>query len=161
MQIDLGLMKRVYDRISASDLGLDDALAIERGEGVKSPSISTVYIWLDESKELQEMSARARARQAEWLGDQLIKIAREDRPGVMMKRIRRKDGTEVVKIRQDNSTRSRLHYDAIVRRMGQLAPRKYGESLIHRGDADNPIEVITREEAIGKLLGHREAQKPD
>ena len=161
MEIPFDLMKRVYDLMSHSDLGIEDALAAERGPGVVSPSVSLVYVWLRESKELQELAARAKANQADWLADQLIKIAKNPLETVVVKRIRRKDGTEITKIRTDNTQRSRLHFDAIRIRIGQLSPKRYGEAMILRGDRENPIEVISREEAIGKLLGHREAQKPD
>ena len=60
-----------------------------------SPSVSLVYVWLRESKELQELAARAKANQADWLADQLIKIAKNPLETVVVKRIRRSWPTSV------------------------------------------------------------------
>ena len=165
MDIPFELMEQIFERVATSDVGLHTALKEFQARGIITPSISVVYKMMDSDKSLQEIAARARARQADYLSELAAEVAKNPWPSTITKRVRRKqkDGSyiEVVKTRTDNTERTKLYLQTIARRASQLAPKKYGEALIHRGDADNPIEVITREEAIGKLLGHREAQKPD
>lgn len=86
------------------------------------PSRSTVYNWIDDNADLLDKYTRARERQADFLADEIVKIA--DNP-------------------EGDWQRDRLRVEARKWTAAKLRPRKYGERVTHAGDKDNPI--TTRE----------------
>ncbi len=84
------------------------------------PSSSMVYRWLDQREEFREAYARARQRQADYLAEEIKDIS-------------------------DNSTdwnKARLQVDTRKWIAARLAPRKYGDRLLH-SDADlGPLRLV-------------------
>ena len=149
MEIPFDLMEQIFDRIATSDRGLHFVLDEFRAKGFDVPSPMTVYRWLDASKELQELAARARARQADYLSELAAEVAKNPWPSTITKTVRRKqkDGSyiEVVKTRTDNTERTKLYLQTIARRASQLAPKKYGDRVHqeHSGPDGGPLQIIS------------------
>lgn len=99
------------------------------------PCIATIYVWFSKHSEFVEQYARAREDQADTLADEIIDIA-DDKTGDT---IVDKDGNERADTEWIN--RSRLRVDARKWVASKLKPKKYGDSMTHKGDAAEPISV--------------------
>jgi len=116
------------------DINAEANPGLERQAWTKIITLHQIWTWLEENKEFSNQYARAREKQAEYLGDLQMAEAHQPRIGEYRKRYREVDSqgralNEKVEIRQDdNVARSRLVCDVIDRRMKQLAPKKYRES---------------------------------
>jgi hypothetical protein len=129
------------------------------------PKYSTITGWLADKPEFSEKYARAREAQADYLAEQILELADKSRKGKKTEsklvEIKDADGKlttapEIKTITGDMVERSRLQIDARKWYASKLAPKKYGDTLKHTGDPDNPVHVkVDREELIGKLIGNR------
>jgi hypothetical protein len=132
------IAEMVWDRIAQNDVGLDEVLETLANQGVVVPSRAVWYVWLRSTPEMQENSARAREMQADYIVSLAVKEAKTDRIGV--KTISSAKGTEITE--GDNVERSKLIVQTLLRRAGQLDPKKYGEKQIHSGpDGESPIVI--------------------
>jgi len=108
------------------------------------PAQSTVYDWLFKYPAFAEQYTRAREEQADTLADEIIAIADED---PVMAEYRDKDGNLVdIKIDSGYVNYQRQRIDARKWTAMKLKPKKYGDKLVHAGDAENPVAV---EHSIG------------
>lgn len=91
--------------------------------GKDMPSASTVYAWLGQSPEFQDMYARAREIQADVLADEILEIADADL----------------------DPNRARVMIDARKWLAGKLRPKKYGDrvELDHRVDNTGMVVKFT------------------
>ena len=91
------------------------------------PHLNSFLDWIEADEALRQQYTRARARQADYLADELIEIV----------------DTE------DDPARARVRMDARKWAAGKMAPKKYGDKVDvkHSGDADNPV-IIKRIERI-------------
>ena len=136
---DAKISAMIWERIAISPIGLDSVLEILANEGVAVPSRSTWYKWLQTIPEMADNSARAREMQADFLAGLAVKHAMCDREG---KRIKTgPDGKEI--ITSDNVERSKLIYQALMKRAGQLNPKVYGDKTALTGPEGGPIEIRT------------------
>jgi hypothetical protein len=128
----------ICEMIATTALGLEDVLTEVRKTFPETPGLSTVYKWLNSEPAFANNSARARELQG------IGTVTRDST----------KNGKETRT--SDNVERSKLIVQTLLKRAGQLAPKKYGDRLIHAGDAENPVvHKIDREEVIAKLIGNR------
>ena len=86
------------------------------------PCQSSVYKWLEEHEAFAEQYTRARARQAEFMLDEIIEIADDTTQDTEYGDAGPKPNSEWI-------ARSRLKVDARKWAMSKLAPKKYGEKL--------------------------------
>lgn len=106
-------------------------------ENDKFPSATTVYNWLnnENNKEFLEKYTRARLDQADFLADEIIKIADTPKEGVIMK----ETPNGVVIETGDMLGHRRLQVDARKWKASKLAPKKYGDK-VDVTSGDKPLE---------------------
>jgi hypothetical protein len=120
---------------------------LSEGESLKSitrdeemPDRATVYRWLAAYPDFCDLYARAREDQADTLADEIIAIA-DEQPEVIPV-IDRRTG-ELIEHKLDNAflqwQKNRI--DARKWTAMKLKPKKYGDRLVHAGDAENPLEI--------------------
>ena len=102
------------------------------------PSVSTVMRWLAEFPDMREQYARARELQADAFAEEILEIA-DDATNDWMVRQSESGGAPAAMVNHDHISRSRLRVDARKWLMSKMAPKKYGDKVIHAGDADNPV----------------------
>ena len=140
IEFDEELTTAICDLIATSEIGLDDVLRELAPSG--TPSLSTIYRWLEEHEAFQALYARARLLQADLLADLAVKESFTSRMGVVRKDSTKDGVTETI---SDNVERSKLIVQTILKRAGQLAPKKYGEKVAHTGEDGGAIQfVVTR-----------------
>jgi hypothetical protein len=117
------------------ELAKEICCRLVEGESLKAicasdemPSRSTVFRWLTEKPEFQDMYTRAREEQAETLADELAYIA---------------DTAEDVQ-------KARLQVDVRKWAAAKLKPRKYGDraTLEHTGEGGGPINATLKVEFL-------------
>ncbi|MFZ1680625.1 MAG: terminase small subunit protein [Rhizobiaceae bacterium] len=99
------------------------------------PPESTVRLWvLDNREGFAARYARARDLLLEHWADETIEIA-DDGSNDWMTR------NEVEVANGDHISRSRLRVDQRKWLLSKLKPERYGDRVVHAGDAENPISV--------------------
>ena len=143
---DPAICKKICDRIASSELGLEQVLDEIRLTDGKAPAIRTVYQWLEKNPEFAQQSARARQLQAQIIHDRAQIVAQTPLIGRIEKTVVNGKGEEMVITVADNVERSKLIVQTMLKRAGQLAPKKYGDRLIseHSGPDGGPIQCVTR-----------------
>lgn len=161
---------RVGDRIcqllATTTIGLEDALEQAVAEvnkqlpadGKVSLGLTTIYWWLEDNPPFAEQYARARERQAGILHDRAQKEAETERTAILKRKGKRggKDFEEVGV--SDNVQRSRLIVDTMLKRAGQLNPKKYGDPGKNSGDNDAPVKIQV--EIVGVPQAGRKLKPP-
>lgn len=106
---------------------------IANGEGLRAicrdpdmPGRQTVLDWLDDESDGKKLAfrakyARARELQGDFLDEEMQEVANAATP-------------EDVQV-------ARLRVGTMQWRASKLAPKKYGDRLVHAGDAENPVKV--------------------
>lgn len=103
---------------------------IANGEGLRAicrdadmPGRQTVLDWLDDENKgvFRAKYARARELQGDFLDEEMQEVANAATP-------------EDVQV-------ARLRVGTMQWRASKLAPKKYGDRLVHAGDAENPVKV--------------------
>ena len=103
-------------------------------------------------EDVLKIYTRARQLQADFLVDEAVKVARTPLIGITSRTVTKNTGkTEHIVIEGDNVERSKLIVYTLMKRAAQLNPKKYGEHLIHSGDASDPIKLVV-EHIAGKRL---------
>lgn len=120
---------------------------IAHGESVRKivldahmPGQATVYEWLIAHKEFAEQYARAREDQADFYAEEIIQIADDGRNDTYFD-----DNGE--QTNHDVIARSRLRVDARKWYASKLAPKKYGDKVMHSGDPDG-APIASRVEMV-------------
>ena len=144
------LAARICERISTTELGLEQVLAEIREQDGEAPTSTSVYRWLEKHQSFREQSARARRMQAELLHDRAQIAAQQPLIGKIVTE-GGKDGT--ITKTCDNVERSKLIVQTLLKRAGQLDPKKYGEKTQLTGDGGGPIETKVSFEIVGKGPG--------
>jgi len=90
------------------------------------PSRAEFYQWMARDEKLQDIYARAKANQIEFLLDQVPEIADDGENDYQT--IKNKDGTEYEKVNYENIQRSRLRVDSRIKLAEKLSAKKYGTS---------------------------------
>lgn len=104
------------------------------------PTRMTIYRWLAADPIFCDHYTRAREDQADTLADEIIAIA-DEQPEIIPV-IDRRTG-ELIEHKLDGAflqwQKNRI--DARKWTAMKLKPKKYGERLVHAGDAENPLEI--------------------
>lgn len=122
-------------------------LSLRKIENIKGmPTKSAVMMWLLQGETLKaagdvkdpkavfvDQYARAREVQADSLADDIITIADESQ----YDQTTDDDGKTIVNF--EHIQRDRLRVEARKWLAGKLRPKKYGDKLVHEGDAEKPI----------------------
>lgn len=108
---------------------LDSMRADPEWEG--TPGLTTAYRWMASNPAFAETSARARELSADTYVDAALQEAHISRVGVITTVKQGKtDGTTGTEERtSDNVERSKLIVQTLLKRAGQLNPKKYGDKL--------------------------------
>lgn len=121
---------------------------ISNGESLRSicqddnmPDRTTVNDWLFRDKDFAIQYARARERQADFLFDEILKIADDGSNDTYLD----EDGNR--RTDHDVIARSRLRVDARRWMAGKLRPKVYGEKFLaeHTGEGGGPVQVTVRD----------------
>jgi hypothetical protein len=107
------------------------------------PDMRTVFRWPAHS-EFQQLYARARDAQADYLAEEILEIADDGKNDW----VERQDGSAAVN--NEAVQRSRLRVDARKWLMSKLMPKKYGEKLELGGDLKVTLGLAERLEAAAK-----------
>ncbi|MDE2426916.1 MAG: hypothetical protein KGO96_13535 [Elusimicrobia bacterium] len=104
------------------------------------PAESTIYLWMEQHKEFSEKYARAKARLADRMVEEVVTIADEADPTTMK-------GIE----------HARTRMDARKWAAGKLSPKKYGERIKQEisGPNDGPVEVSDARDRLRNLLARK------
>lgn len=137
------VMKVVCDRIATCSLSLSTILA-QGYKGMDLPAPSQIYEWLRVSEELQEMYARAKRDQSDYLAEEMLDIADDARNDYML--MISADGQEKKALDKEFVQRSRLRIETRKWLMGKLHPRRYGDTVFnkHSIDEDDPLAILAR-----------------
>jgi hypothetical protein len=138
--------EQILDRWVISELTLEEVVEEIRKTNSLCPSIRVLYIWARTIKEFQQSYRLAKQDHAEYLAEIAQKTGRDTRKGIFRK-VSTKHGTEVRE--DDNVARSRLYYEALMKRAGQLHPQEYRERLYDSRGEDSGNEQL---EALQKAL---------
>ena len=137
-------------------MGLEHVVDTMRAEPEWSatPGLTTIYKWLAENEKFAKDSARARLLSADTYVDAALNEAHTQRHGTVETQRETKDGTFAESKVVDNVERSKLIVQTLLKRAGQLNPKKYGDRTVLAGDPENPL-------AIGLASRISEARKRD
>jgi hypothetical protein len=116
---DEKLADKICEMIATSNKSL---ASICQAEGM--PSRATIYNWLKDNQLFLDKYTRAKEDQADFLAEEMIKIADEE-----MKTEVETEGEYLTITRQDNVQRSRLMIETRKWLAMKLKPKKYGEKL--------------------------------
>lgn len=113
------------------------------------PGLTTVFRWLaDEDKiSFRNQYARARETQADALFDEMLDIA-DDAVNDFMERKSDEEQGGGWQLNGEHVQRTRLRLDTRKWMAGKLAPKKYGEKIVHGGDPDAPLYHVIEERIV-------------
>jgi hypothetical protein len=128
---DQTIATEICERIVESRMGLEHVLDVMRSEPEwsKTPTLVTIYRWMTENDGFFKDSARARQLSADTYVDAAVNEAHTQRIGKIEGTKETKDGTFAESKIVDNVQRSQLIVQTLLKRAGQLNPKKYGERL--------------------------------
>jgi hypothetical protein len=95
------------------------------------PGYSTIMQWLSRHAEFAEKYAHAREAQADYLADDIIRIADE----------------------ADDAQLARLQVDARKWKASKLAPKKYGDKIDHQHDGALTVQILKLASGDGPASG--------
>ncbi len=121
----------IADRIcTAVATSRDGIETICKADGM--PDFTTVYDWLHKRPEFADMYYKAKQFQIDLLADSCLERAEAA------------DGS--------NYNETRLQIDTIKWLASKLAPKRYGDKVVHSGDAEAPIVISPSSEALVAFL---------
>lgn len=136
---DQSIADEICERIVSSRMGLEWVLdSMRTGDFPKTPGLTTVYIWMETNPSFAESSARARILSADTYADAAVQESHSSRVGVITTTQEWGDQVKTA----DNVERSKLIVQTLMKRAGQLNPKKYGDKLDL--NQSGTIEVIKR-----------------
>ena len=121
---------------------LSEGLSLKRACEEVGAVRPTILLWVEKNKEFADKYAQARMRGYSLLADELIQIADDGSNDSYT------DDGGNVRTNQDVVARSRLRVDTRKWMLSKMLPKIYGDKLELSGDAENPLNVITRIERI-------------
>lgn len=105
------------------------------------PSVTTFFKWLREHENFAKQYARAKEIQAELFISEIVDIADDGRNDWMEKKLQSGEIVEVAN--HEHIQRSRVRIDSRKWLASKFMPKKYGDRIIHAGDADAPLRTET------------------
>jgi hypothetical protein len=110
--------------------------AIEDMDGM--PSKTAILRWVAKHPEFRDQYARALEARTDAHADEILAIADDGHNDWMQKQF----GDDVKWIENGEAIRrSQLRIDSRKWLMSKLAPKKYGDKLLHGGDPSNPVKM--------------------
>jgi hypothetical protein len=110
--------------------------AIEDMDGM--PSKTAILRWVAKHPEFRDQYARALEARTDAHADEILAIADDGHNDWMQKQF----GDDVKWVENGEAIRrSQLRIDSRKWLMSKLAPKKYGDKLLHGGDPSNPVKM--------------------
>lgn len=104
------------------------------------PAWRTIYDWMYRDKELAAAIAHARDLGYDNLAEECLHIA----DNIVMGSIKTIDDEGGITVRHEDMLGHRkLQIETRLKLLAKFNPKKYGDSMTHKGDANNPLEVGT------------------
>lgn len=125
------ICERLVEGESLRTICLDDEM----------PACSTVFKWLSRNEEFAEQYAHAREAQADYIFDEILDIADDATNDWMVRN--GEDENEGWEANGEHIQRSKIRIDARKWMAGKLRPKKYSDKVVHAGDPENPLEVLS------------------
>lgn len=123
----------ICERLVTSRMGLEYVLDSMRADPAweGTPGLTTAYRWMAANPTFAECSARARELSADTYVDAALQEAHSARLGVVRttKSGKGEDGPDTEERTSDNVERSKLIVQTLLKRAGQLNPKKYGDKM--------------------------------
>lgn len=153
---DEEIAEDLLTKLATSDEGVEQILAARKASGLSTVSHETIYKWLRQDAKFAEGYAEARDVQASFLHDKAQKMANEPMLTTIVTEGPKGKETRTL----DNYQRSNLIVSTLLKRAGQLAPKRYGEKVQHVGGAkdDAPIKHIHSVSVFDEII--RDGDKP-
>lgn len=122
--------------IFTADLAIEICARLADGRSIRSvsadedmPDQRTLFRWLASNETFRQQYETAIAARAAVWGDEI---------------------TDIADAGSDDVARDKLRVDSRKWLLSKLLPKKYGDRMVHAGDADNPM-VIRHEDALAEL----------
>ena len=131
-----GLADRICELVATSNLGTNKLCKLYAW----MPNADTIYQWRYRHAEFADKYARAKARQAELMVEEIIDIADDGTNDTYV------DENGNQKVDTDIVARSRLRIDTRKWYASKLAPKIYGDKVDHKHDV-----TVRQEDAIENL----------
>jgi predicted secreted protein len=106
------------------------------------PAWRTIYDWMYKDEALSAAIAHARDLGYDSLAEECLDIA-DDANNDWMERIDKEGRSTGWIVNGEHVQRSKLRIETRLKLLAKFNPKKYGESMTHKGDAENPLEVGT------------------
>lgn len=150
-QANLPVVKPKIGRPSKYTKQIAESICEQLSEGIPlreicrqdgMPAWRTIYDWMRQDEALSTAIAHARDLGYDSLAEECLDIA-DDANNDWMERTD-KDGRSLGWIvNGEHVQRSKLRIETRLKLLAKFNPKKYGESVTHKGDAENPLEVGT------------------
>ena len=161
LRYDPIVARAICTNIATTRMGMKSTLrklkADPKWKGTRIPSMATVHRWLAFSVEFRDISARARELQGDTIIDMALDEAYRSRVGEITLTKETKDGTFSETKLADNVERSKLIVQTLLKRAGQLAPKKYGDRIVHEHTGGATL-TLTLPESIAARMEQRMRQ---
>lgn len=105
----------------------DPLRQICRDEGV---DYSIIYDWRKQDSELDQRIARARDQGFDAIADNCLEIADD---------------------KEEDAQSRRVRVDTRLKLLAKWSPKKYGDAVTLRGDAENPLAVLSDEQLLDRI----------
>jgi hypothetical protein len=129
------VMAIVCARIASSSKSLMSVLA-EPHEGNQLPGLTALMEWIGGDEQIANQYARAKAEQADFMGEEFIELHQKAWVPVMVEGVPLiVDGKPILTVSPASAAAVRLEADNKKWLMGKLRPKKYGERIeqVHSG----------------------------
>jgi len=150
-QANLPVIKPKIGRPSKYTKQIAESICEQLSEGIPlreicrqdgMPAWRTIYDWMRQDEALSTAIAHARDLGYDSLAEECLDIA-DDANNDWMERLD-KDGRSLGWfVNGEHVQRSKLRIETRLKLLAKFNPKKYGESVTHKGDAENPLEVGT------------------
>lgn len=153
---DEEIAEDLLEKLATSDMGVEQILASRKSSGLSTVGHDVIYRWLRQDAKFAEGYAEARDVQASFIHDKAQQVANEPLLTTVVTEGPKGKETRTL----DNYQRSNLIVSTLLKRAGQLAPKKYGEKVQHVGGAkdDAPIKHIHSVSVFDEII--RDGDKP-
>lgn len=115
------------------------------------PAWQKIYEWMARDPQLSGAIAQARDLGGDAIAEDCMRIMEEPPDYIVSENSQRVDPGYVQW--QKNRVELRLKL------LAKWNPKKYGDRIVHAGDADNPVEIKTNAEIFESLLSHLQLKR--